>query len=145
MRKFRAWSKDQNRYIRRDQVDQLFLRMDGKVFWYDGDLPYLLNTIEIEITDMVDIEFSIGKFDMKRTEEYPEGQEIYQGDILKDGCVVEFGVFETNDDNETEAIGFYRTDGQSKWGLDPEYPETIIGTIHDNETEANKEVAGNHE
>lgn len=73
-----------------------------------------------------------GLWDCKRTEEFPRRQPIYVGDITGDGCEVRFGVFSTDDDWGTEAIGFFKTDGKSSWGLVPDDPETIIGDVYDN-------------
>ena len=88
MKKFRAWSKDRNEYIPQDQIDQLFLRMDGRVFWHacDGFTENGTERYQIlkeDVTDKIDIEFSTGRRDIKRTEEFPEGQEIYEGDKAK--------------------------------------------------------------
>lgn len=60
------------------------------------------------------------------------GKEIYEGDISADRCVVHIGKFITGDDYGTPAFGVYKTDGTSTWGLDPNFPETIIDNIHDN-------------
>lgn len=57
-------------------------------------------------------------------------KDIYAGDITADKCVVRIGVFTI--DYATEVYGVYKTDGVSTWGLDPDFPEIIIGNIHEN-------------
>ena len=61
-----------------------------------------------------------------------DGHDIYEGDVDASGCVVCIGEFTTGDDYGTQAYGAYTTDGVCTWGLDPEFPEKIVGNIHEN-------------
>ena len=78
---------------------------------------------------------TLGEFtglnDKKRTKEFPEGQEIYEGDITNNG-IIRFG-----ECSMTETIGFYLEDnGQTS---DKEHtlfayitPFEVIGNIYEN-------------
>jgi uncharacterized phage protein (TIGR01671 family) len=60
------------------------------------------------------------------------GREIYEDDITADKCVIKFDTFITGDDYGTKAIGYCITDGKCTWGLEPDFPETIIANRHEN-------------
>jgi len=141
--KFRGWIKEKNQYMPQKQVDQLFIRMDGRVFWHS------YKGLE-DVTDKIDIEFSIGRFDKQRTDEFPEGQEIYQGDICKYsiymGALQKFPVRHMVWVWSDAHCGFAMIDIRGKdYGyvasLIPEEHEIeVIGTIHDNPAIENRKT-----
>ena len=127
MRKFRGWSKDRNKYISPDEINQLFLRMDGRVFWYAYD------GFE-DVTDKIDIEFATTMFDMKRTEEFPEGQEIYVGDIARQEDGSRHLIIERSNGNFVKKLIKRKEHIYRPTQLDDidSYPIEIIGNIKQN-------------
>lgn len=117
--KFRAWNIKSKEYVSKEFLDQLFIRMDGRVIWYS------YRRFE-DVTDKFEIEFCCCYL-FAGCDKY-----MYEGDITSDGCVVKLGLFTTGEDLRTEVIGFYKTDGQCKWGLEPLFKEIIIGNIREN-------------
>jgi len=63
--KFRAWDKDSKR-----------------MFSWEA-LLQLMDLIDIFVDESLELMQFTGLKDRKRTKEYPEGQEIYEGDIVK--------------------------------------------------------------
>ena len=132
MRKFRAWSKGRNEYISQDQIHQLYLRMDGRVFWhaYDG--------FE-DVTDKIDIEFSTGHPDI-------DGQEVYDGDKVDFfGCSTR--EYTGHLPTRCKVVWFEESsgwmlddmDGKHSYGLYKSSIVKVIGHIHEQEAAANEE------
>lgn len=78
--KFRAWSINNNCYVSID-IHATPLRYNPSTgqMYYDG----------LNVTSQYIMEQYIGRKDCKRTKEFPEGQEIYEGDIVK--CKTQVG------------------------------------------------------
>ena len=100
-----------------------------------------INAIEIEV-DPATVGQYVGLKDSKRTKEYPEGQEIYEGDIVE--CVYD-GVLNTHVAiYDISELGFKATNGKENYGGNFEYlpcceEVIVIGNVHDN-PELAKEV-----
>lgn len=62
-----------------------------------------------------------------------DGSDIYVNDITADKCIIKIGIFTTGDDYSTKAFGAYKWDPEEgySWGIDPDFPETIIGNTHE--------------
>lgn len=138
-------------------------RIDNNPYANNGDWVYggILTTVLGEKCNRVDIvnfdkeylsfynivvdEKTCGQYtgvkDCKRTEEYPKGQEIYEGDIVKDDtnvAIVRFGKYRANNNqlyNNEFAYGVYLEFLSHKGVIDHatniNYYE-VIGNIHDN-------------
>ena len=76
--KFRAWD-ELRKIMYNSKCVNLLLHFDGKLQSIDehGNILGTINTPEMKIMQFT------GFKDNKRTEEYPKGQEIYTGDIVK--------------------------------------------------------------
>ena len=95
--KFRVWRNGDGDFEREPLIDST-----GKVFENMGIWEYDPTIIEDGVT-----EFSTGRRDCKRTDEHPEGQLVYAGDIVKTDCslgnaIVRIGVCEDMTINEGE-------------------------------------------
>ena len=64
--KFRVWSD--GGWVSPDYIDR-----EGYAHWSENSIP----------SSTKEIEFFIGIKDSKRTEEFPDGEEIYEGDIIE--------------------------------------------------------------
>jgi len=76
MRKFRVWCKDRNEW----ESHSTCLRSDGQLLHLDNGRIMPLGK------DNHVVEFYTGLHDSKRTAEYPEGQPIYEGDVVRRTC-----------------------------------------------------------
>jgi hypothetical protein len=92
--RFRAWNKVTESM---DEVSQIiFLPVSAEVPSFHGNwaqIKFLFRDDWLLVPQDVEIMQSTGLKDKKRTKEYPEGQEIYEGDKIKFGdnkfwCVV---------------------------------------------------------
>lgn len=117
---FRAWDEDEKRYWYFNLQELLERRMAYRGSWDEK----VMRGVK---------EQYIGLRDSKRTEEFPEGQKIFEGDIVKDDCgllgnvvfsdeeydgIAGFMVFDVHD-------GLQNRDGF--WHL-----SEVIGNIHEN-------------
>ena len=128
--KFRAWDKEKNKMV----INSWRMKIDmfGNILWsidhYDGTLN-LIEREEINGNDRFELMQFTGLRDSKRTAEYPEGQEIYEGDIVH--CL-----------GGEYCQGYWEFDYKFEVKFDPEqWPyltETehteVIGNIYDNPT-----------
>ena len=71
-RKYRVFEKEFQQYLSDEYADQICLRPDGKLFWYDMDTGLFL-----DMTGKVIVEFFIGLCDAL-------GKPIYSGDVMED-------------------------------------------------------------
>ena len=115
--KFRAWDKELGIF---QDDENIFINQDGGVYREDEGIWY---------ENRYDIQFYTGLRDGKRTEEYPEGQEICDGDIVQyhpeanmgtGEVVYELGAFRVQGDFDALLYHFALT------ALE------VIGNIHDN-------------
>lgn len=70
--KFRAWDKVNKKYI-----------YNPYLHFVDGESFYLFENGKLQSYLEIELEQFTGLRDGKRTKEYPEGQEMYEGDISK--------------------------------------------------------------
>lgn len=78
--KFRAWDKKENRFIQHVNLND-----DGSVSFLNSKALWQFDEDERLI-----IQFYTGLKDNTKTEEFPKGKEVFDGDILKvDGIVFE--------------------------------------------------------
>ena len=82
--KFRAWDEERKEYISQIFVDQLFLNMNGHIFWFSAEKGFE------DVTDKFEIEFFTGLHNKN-------GKELdwWEGDILKSPDN-EIGIIEYN-------------------------------------------------
>lgn len=125
MGKFRAWDKKLKKYHYFTGIFNKRPYTEHSTFaQYDSSPEYHELIIE---------EFT-GRCDIKRTEEFPEGQEIYQGDkVIKDGKEYEIRYSDHSFDLATTESPFpKREDGYSYYGTSWDDIE-VVGHIHEPE------------
>jgi hypothetical protein len=69
--KYRAWDKKRKQYLSDKFISQLFLRQDGRLFWYSAKGHE-------DVTDYFDIEFSTGLHETTARK-----KKIYENDKVK--------------------------------------------------------------
>lgn len=133
--KFRAWDKREKRWY--DYEDsEVFIDLHGQPLIYTAENPYPFANTDIQLMQYT------GLKDSKRTEEYPEGQEIYEGDIVVGKWFIEHGepvlsmlgkvIFNQRWcafciwDEQQKTISELNACGNSSWEIE------VIGNIHDN-------------
>ena len=134
---YKAWSKEKNRWLTLD--DRLTIAGESD-FWHawvsgtseDGTI-FLFQDMGTELVEY------IGLKDCKRTKKYPEGEMIFEGDILKvmnpdserdTDCVVEWDkrggyVYEPADgygEFDLSTIG---------WAMEMKYHFEVVGNIYE--------------
>jgi uncharacterized phage protein (TIGR01671 family) len=98
--KFQAWDTKRKKMWSAEEMgkDQLTLSPDGSGFI---NVSGALTKLSQYLTHLIPLQFT-GLKDKKRTEKYPEGQEIYEGDI------VEFDVINPIWDEEKHEVKEHR-------------------------------------
>jgi len=123
--KFRAWDKKEKRFIQFVSLNE-----DGSVSFLNSEALW-----QFDKKKRLIIQFFTGLKDNTRTEEFPKGKEIYDGDIVSHAK-------ETNLTNKCTMIGCdvvlwdrakakFKLGEKDTWGMI--YKEyKIIGNIHEN-------------
>lgn len=108
--KFRAWLKKEKRMLY--DFRGWFDMPEGRMVCLETEDSYYTNDFESLPEEEAEFMQSTGLKDEKRTKEYPEGQEIFEGDIVKllswidkDVVVIKFG--EYNIGEFEYALGWY--------------------------------------
>jgi len=124
--KFRAWDKSSKAMCKVKRI----LNFDGKMHFIldNPNSDFWGNNYGCDI-DRIELMQFTGLKDNKRTKEYPNGQEIYEGDIVKltdyHGeriVIIDFG----------NGTFYYKGDGFSDEYLFNALNKTIIGNIYEN-------------
>jgi len=113
--RFRAWDKRQKKMF---QVSPVWFEEND---WYSDDFAECMNN-----TDCLIMQYT-GLRDKKRTKEYPEGQEIYEGDWCK--APHDFGPGGWKVRTFEVRFNVYDGYGWNYWDMDK---CEIIGNIYDN-------------
>lgn len=77
MRPYRAWDKERKCYISDSFLNQLYLRMDGRVIWWSH-----VHKFE-DVTDKFDIEFCTGL-----TDKNGKDLDWWEGDVFEDAGIL---------------------------------------------------------
>lgn len=137
--KYRVWDKFTKQYLDNDTV---FIDGDGNLFEYEKkhyeDRLYQSVETDSLVISKVDIDHYIieqftGLKDCKRTAEFPDGQPIYEGDILSWRV---FKVYGSTEGIEKTGIvsfhsGIFNVGGYALHNFGFQQPCEIIGNIHD--------------
>lgn len=105
--KFRAWDKRNNKMLQ----------------W--GNLLHMHNTLTCLSFNFFEIMQYTGLQDKKRTKQYPKGQEIYEGDILK------FGDFVWTVEWKNDRLGFGYSELGDRMLEDDGQNGEVIGNIYE--------------
>lgn len=142
--KFRVWDNENNKYFEptymayAGKLEELVMKPTGRL---------MIRTMDEFIDESMFpnrfiFELSTGLKDNQRTEEHPEGQEIYEGDIEKDNdgriFIIKFGEHGQSGWTDCSELGFFAYCAEEKyrnWGI----REDLIFWIRD----AGLEVIGN--
>lgn len=142
--KFRAWDNENNKYFEPtyraydNELEELVIKLNGRL---------TMRTMHEFIDESMFpnrfiVEVSTGLKDTQRTEEHPEGQEIYEGDIAKDNdgriFIIKFGEHGQSGWTDCSELGFFAYCAEEKyrnWGI----REDLIFWIRD----AGLQVIGN--
>jgi len=133
--KYRAWDKE---FKMMSEPMELF--KNGQSFFFFPGIGTRCPNHE----SLIVMEFT-GLHDSKRTKEYPEGQEIWEGDvvrrIIRDGDSTSGATFTVEWVSCTARFAVISIDtgkyGDAEWTIDPNFLE-VIGTIHDKEVSNEK-------
>lgn len=142
--KFRVWDNENNKYFEptymayAGKLEELVMKPNGRL---------AIRTMDEFIDESMFpnrfiVELSTGLKDSQRTEEHPEGQEIYEGEIAKDNYgrifFIKFGEYGQSGCKDSSELGFFAYCAEKKyrnWGI----RKDLIFWIRD----AGLEVIGN--
>lgn len=155
--RFRAWDRHRNFMTYSDRYPSSEFRIQGDGSWFVGMIDMLRQTSYIADETIYSsggvLMRCTGLADKKRTPEFPEGQAIYEGDILKwpdyfhtpiacsncghvehkrDGALVTQIVYKDGAPHYTSEQYFDDDDGLSLFKSDHAAKVEVIGSIYEN-------------
>lgn len=129
MRKYRGLTKEGK------WVYGWYIKFDNKPYIFLNNRKPFLSQFICVVPETVGQQ--VGLKDKKRTKEYPEGQEIYEGDIIRDATSSGYtkwwdGIVTWHDAGSVGWVAEPLPESKNRgaWGLNYNYDYEIIGNIH---------------